>query len=27
MRRYVHDIHFAVLGDPAKVNRALFTSL
>jgi zinc protease len=27
MRRYVHDIHFAVLGDPAKVNRALFTSM
>jgi predicted Zn-dependent peptidase len=27
MRRYVNGIHFAVLGNPAKVDRALFTSL
>jgi zinc protease len=27
VRRYVNDLHFAVLGDPAKVDRALFTSL
>jgi zinc protease len=27
MRAYVHDLHFAVLGDPAKVDRALFTSM
>ena len=27
MRRYVSGLHFAVLGDPAKVDRALFTSL
>ncbi len=27
MRRYVNGIHFAVLGDPAKVDHALFTSL
>lgn len=27
MRAYVGGIHFAVLGDPAKVDRALFTSM
>ena len=27
VRRYVNDLHFAVLGNPAKVDRALFTSL
>lgn len=27
MRTYVSGIHFAVLGDPAKIDRALFTSM
>jgi zinc protease len=27
MREYVGGIHFAVLGDPAKIDRALFTSM
>jgi zinc protease len=27
MRAYVHNLHFAVLGDPDKVDRALFTSM
>jgi zinc protease len=27
MRRYVSGIHFAVLGDPSRVDRALFTSM